>query len=48
MAITLCHRCDRRIDTDDGECAVDPEDRTQLICQECAIELESGEDEAAP
>ena len=46
MAITLCHRCDRRIDTDDGECVVDPDEGTQLICMECAIALEP--DDEAP
>ena len=46
MAITLCNRCDRRIDTDDGECVVDPKDPKELICRPCADELE--EDETPP
>ena len=41
MAIYRCNKCDELVDDDYYPCTVDPEDDTQLICPNCAEELDN-------
>ena len=42
MSLYICNHCDRPCDADYEGCYTDPNDDTELICEECheAVELE--------
>jgi uncharacterized CHY-type Zn-finger protein len=40
MALYKCFNCDRLIDDDIEPCTIHPTNKSELICEECAAEIQ--------